>query len=255
MTAPANPTAFDCAGTDEVQESPGVSYVVPAGIASPVITSWSTQAASGDGQQFALKVFEKIGEPATFRQISHDGPHALTGGTLNTFAANVPVRAGEFLGVGTPTGSSPTACIFGSAIGNRAHDSFLNDGESASDWLAESGLVNASAVIEPSHNFTIGSIVRNRKKGTARVKVSVPGPGRLALSGKGVRAQTASRRDSAAAKSVAAAGTVALLVRAKGRQSRRLEHAGKVKLKVSITYTPTGGSPGSTTLKLNLRKS
>ena len=39
----------------------GNTYVVPAG--GVAITSWSTNAAAGAGQQLKMKVFRKIGEP------------------------------------------------------------------------------------------------------------------------------------------------------------------------------------------------
>ncbi|HEY6771863.1 MAG TPA: hypothetical protein VI035_05365, partial [Solirubrobacterales bacterium] len=151
MTAPTTPTAPCDNASDIVQDGPALTDVIPQGIASPVITSWSTNAAVGGGQQLALKVFEKISEPATFRQVSHDGPRALTGGALNEFTTDLPVRAGDLLGVGTPSDSAPTACIFGSELGNRSHLGFLNDGESAGPFAAGTGLANVAAVIEPSH--------------------------------------------------------------------------------------------------------
>jgi hypothetical protein len=249
----------NCSGGpfDLVQQSPNVSYVIPDGVASPVITSWSTNAAPGDGQQLAFKVFEKIADPEVFRQVAHDGPRAITGGTVNTFATDLPVHAGEFLGLGFRAGTAPNDCVFGSTIGDWTRIGFMNDGETsaAGEFHAQVGLVNVSAVIEPSHHFTIGSVKRNPRRGTATVQVTVPGPGSLALSGKGVRAQQASGRAPLAAKTVAAAGSVKLPVKAKGRKRVRLDQTGRVKLRASITYTPTGGSPETQTRKLKLRKS
>ena len=59
---------------------------------------WSTNAASGDGQQLAFKVFEKIADPEVFRQVAHDGPRAIIGGTVNTFATDLPVHACTTIG-------------------------------------------------------------------------------------------------------------------------------------------------------------
>ena len=256
MVAPTTPTASCSGDFDLVQESPDVSYVIPQGVASPVITSWSTNAAPGSGQQVALKVFEKVADPEVFRQVGHDGPRTLTGGALNTFNSDLPVKPGDFLGLGFQSASAPNGCLFGSAIGNWSRIGYLNDGETSQvgEFHAETGFVNVSAVIEPSHHFTIGSIRRNRRKGTARLNVTVPGPGALALSGKGVRAQQASGRGPLAAKTVSAAGTVKLLVKAKGRKRAQLNDTGRVKLKVSITYGPTGGTPETQKRKLKLRK-
>jgi hypothetical protein len=257
MLAPA-PSA-DCSGGpfDFVQESPSVDYVVPDGIPSPVVTSWSTNAAPGDGQQLAFKVFEKIADPEVFRQVAHDGPRALAGGTVNTFPTDLPVHAGDFLGLGFQAGTAPNACFFGSAMGNWVRNGFMSDGETsiAGEFHAEVGYVNVTAVVEPSHHFTIGSVKQNPRKGTAAVSVTVPGPGSLALSGKGVRAQQASGRAPRAAKTVAAAGPVKLVVKAKGRKRAKLEETGRVKLRASITYLPTGGSPETQQQKVKLRKS
>lgn len=234
-----------------------MDYVIPQGIAAPVISSWSTNAAPGSGQQLALKVFEKVADPEVFRQVAHDGPRPLTGGTLNTFSTELPVKAGDFLGVGFQSASAPNGCLFGSAIGNWVRMGYLNDGETSmpGEFHAEVGLVNVSAVVEPSHHFTIQSVKLNRRRGTAKLGVTVPGPGSLALSGKGVRAQQAADSHPDAAKSVSAAGAVKLLVKATGRKRERLDSTGRVKVRVSVTYTPTGGTSETQTRKLKLRKS
>lgn len=255
MVAPTTPSGICSGPNDVIQDAPGVDYEIPAGIASPVVTSWSTNAAPGAGQQLTLALFEVVDESmAIYRQVAHDGPQSLTGGTLNTFRTKLPARAGLFLGLGTPAGSGPTGCIFGSAIGSRTRNSYFNDGDSG-QFAAQVGLVNVSAVIEPSNDFTIGSVHRNRKKGTAKVDVTVPGPGSLALSGKGIRAQQASGRGPLAAKSVSSGGTVKVTVRVKGRKRQRLNRTGRVKVKVSLTYTPTGGTPATQKRKLKLRRS
>jgi hypothetical protein len=259
MLAPAPTTTCSGGPFDLVQESPNVDYVVPDGIASPVVTSWSTNAPPGEGQQLAFKVFEKVAQPEVFRQVTHDGPRPLAPGTVNTFSIDLPVHAGDFLGLGFPPGSQPSGCIFGSGpgTGNWVRNGFMNDGETsaAGEFLAEGGFLNVSAAIEPSHHFTIGSVKRHPKKGTATIVVTVPGPGSLALSGKGLRARQASGGGPLAAKTVLAAGTVTLRVKAKGRKRARLEEAGHVKLRASITYTPTGGSPETQEQKVKLRKS
>jgi hypothetical protein len=94
--------------------------------------------------------------------------------------------------------------------------------------------------------FAIKRLSRNRKKGTAKLKVDVPGPGVVALGGHGVKPVRA--------KPVIAAGRVNLLVKAKGSKKRKLRKSGKVRLKLSISYTPTGGTDGSQSLKVKLKR-
>jgi hypothetical protein len=238
---------------DLVQEhvNSGPSYVVPTGVSSPVISSWSTNAATGGGQTLTFKVFRKVGAPATFQQVAHDGPRPLAGGTLNTFAVDIPVIPGDILGVNSGT---DTACLFSApGEGNWVLQGDLSDGQSG-DFHAETDLVNISAVVKPSNVFTIGAAKKNKKKGTARLAVTVPGPGSLALSGKGVKAQQASATGPLAAKTVAATGAVTLLIKAKGEKKRTLNEKGKVKLNVAVTYTPTGGDPSTQSVKVKLKK-
>jgi hypothetical protein len=42
--------------------------------------------------------------------------------------------------------------------------------------------------------------------------------------------------------------------RALHRKARRLNDTGKVRLNVAITYTPTGGSPNTQSVKVKLKK-
>jgi hypothetical protein len=102
-------------------------------------------------------------------------------------------------------------------------------------------LVPTAACPKPPNRFSFGKLKRNRKKGTAKLAVSLPGPGALSLSGKGVVRQERS-----------GSGTVSLLVKAKGRSRRRLARAGTLKVKVTVIFTPSGGDPATKerTLKL-----
>jgi hypothetical protein len=99
--------------------------------------------------------------------------------------------------------------------------------------------------IIPSNAFSLGKPKLNRKKGTAREPVTVPGPGVLTLAGKAVAPTSLP---------VGAAGAVNLTVRAKGKKRRKLNRVGSAKVKFTVTYTPTGGTPNSLSRKLVLKK-
>lgn len=86
-------------------------------------------------------------------------------------------------------------------------------------------------------------LVRVPRKGLGLLSVVVPAAGAMALSGKGVKG---------VAKAVAEAGTVVLKVKAKGRSLKQLKARGKVTVKVTVTFTPTAGTPGSATKKVKL---
>lgn len=97
----------------------------------------------------------------------------------------------------------------------------------------------------PSNAFSFGALSRNRGKGTARLRVRVPGAGSLVLTGPGVR-RAAGRSQ--------AAGTVTLALRAKGKALRALRRRGKAKVRLRVTFTPDGGTAGSRTKTVTLQK-
>jgi hypothetical protein len=105
------------------------------------------------------------------------------------------------------------------------------------------------AVTVKTNAFTVGAAVRNKKKGTASVPVTVPDAGTIALSGRGVKGVAASK-----SVAVSGGGTVNLLVKAKGKTKRKLNANGKAKVKVSITYTPTGLAANTQQTKVKLKK-
>lgn len=72
----------------------------------------------------------------------------------------------------------------------------------------------------------------NPKKGTALLRVQVPGAGKLILSGKNVKpVKLAAKR----------AGTVKLTVAAKPKFAKTLAQAGKLKVAFKLAFTPSGG--------------
>jgi hypothetical protein len=177
----------------------------------------------------------------------------LVPGLLNTFPASVPVKPGDVLGI-NGTSLATTACVFPASgdsylgrIGN------LADGESAAFSSTPGYRLNLSAVFVYSNSFTLGEVNRNKKKGTATLTVDVPNLGELALSGKGVKTQRAGS-GAVASKTVNAAGTVKLLIEAKGTKRRKLNKTGKVKVNPKVTYTPTGGDPSTQSKRLKLKK-
>lgn len=85
----------------------------------------------------------------------------------------------------------------------------------------------------PSNEFAVGKAKRNRKRGTAKLRVTVPGPGVLSLRGKKVKSAKAT---------VSGPGTASLKVRAKKRTRKRLSRRGSARVRARIAYMPAGGS-------------
>jgi hypothetical protein len=92
---------------------------------------------------------------------------------------------------------------------------------------------------------------RNKKKGTATLEVTLPGPGTLTASGKNVSAK---QLGAIPAKAGAAASTVKLLIKAKGKAKKKLNATGKAKVTLAVTFTPTGGDPATQSKSIKLIK-
>jgi hypothetical protein len=79
--------------------------------------------------------------------------------------------------------------------------------------------------------------------------VTVPAPGRLAISGTGVKAAGAMM-----ARSVSAAGIVQLLIKAAEKKQTRLTRTGNLNVKLTVTYTLIGGTPSARSRNVRLKR-
>lgn len=93
-------------------------------------------------------------------------------------------------------------------------------------------------------SLRIEKVIINRKHGTATLKVSVSGAGRLTLAGAVPRSQT-----------LDVAGATALRVVPRPAKRRLLSRRGTLRLKVTVSFEPLSGSAVSQQLTLRLKKS
>jgi lysophospholipase L1-like esterase len=96
----------------------------------------------------------------------------------------------------------------------------------------------------PPNDFSFGEVKKNEKKGTAKLTVSVPGPGELDL------AKT--KKVKGDEEPAEAAGEEKLSMEARRKAKRKLAAKGKAKVKAKVTYTPDGGEPNTQTKRLKL---
>jgi hypothetical protein len=101
----------------------------------------------------------------------------------------------------------------------------------------------AATADRPDNSFQIGTVKLNRRLGTAKLTVVVPGPGMVAVDGAVPQQHQAD-----------AAGRVVLQVRPKPKGRRLLVRSGSVRLKLTVTFVPRGGEPNSRGLSLRLKK-
>jgi hypothetical protein len=96
---------------------------------------------------------------------------------------------------------------------------------------------------KPSNAFHLGKPVLNKRKGTARVKVVLPGPGQITLAGKGIKTFT---------KKVATGGPLILPIEASGPLATELRRSGSGAATVKVTFRPKGGLARTLKVKVKL---
>jgi hypothetical protein len=102
--------------------------------------------------------------------------------------------------------------------------------------------------VDALRSFSISKVRKNKRRGTAKLAVKVPGPGKLQLAQTNEVKGSKQRAD--------ADGKAKLPVRPRGKAKKRLNRKGKAKVKAKVAYSPTGGDPSivgntdTTTIKL-----
>jgi hypothetical protein len=213
----------------------------------------SYRAKLGDVGRVAIRVLRPAGGSA-FTGAGTSTPTTPPGTGLQTFSANLPIQAGDLVGLDLVDFSSNIEedHVPGSTIYEWGNNGFLADGQTASPANTYTDHELAfNAEIAPTNTVEVGTTQRNKKKGTATLNLTLPNPGDLTASGSGV--SVASAGGAVTSKSVTA-GPAQLLIKATGKKKRKLDQKGKVKASVAITYTPTFGDPHTQSVKVKLKK-
>jgi len=87
----------------------------------------------------------------------------------------------------------------------------------------------------PDNGFSFGKVKLNKRNGTAGLPAKVPGAGGIVLE--------ATKHVKVAKATAGGPRTVNLVVRPKGAAKRRLTRRGVAKVRLAVTFTPTGGDP------------
>jgi hypothetical protein len=255
---------------------PGASLTAPL---DGVVVRWRVRRGPGPGTLEAttltLRILRPTGVANEFTASGTSDAHAVPSGSsdpidIYEFPTQLPIKTNDRLGLGTTPVSEFAALELAGASYLRTNA--LDDGQTAifdvGAFADRAVLMNADieadcdqdglgdetqdADLSACHSnaFTFAGVTRNKKKGTATLKVNVPEPGQLIGSGNGAKVAAAGATISKAV----APGTAQLLIKAKGKKKRKLNQTGKVKLSVAVTYTPTGGKPNTQSIKVKLKK-
>jgi hypothetical protein len=217
------------------------------GLTSPVngtVTSWRVKA--NTGPNLRLRVLRPAGSVA-FTGVGTSGPAGFAGpGVSNPIPTSLPIKVGDSIGVDNPNSNLILATLAGATTGFWNVDGPLTDGATRIvDGTGSNTEVLVQATIEPSNTVTFGAVIRNKKKGTARITVGVPNAGQLVASGTGVKT---------AANSSLGPSDLQLALSATGKKQRKLRKTGKVTIAPSFTFTPNNGAAGTSSTSLKLVK-
>jgi hypothetical protein len=97
----------------------------------------------------------------------------------------------------------------------------------------------------PLNVIKLGKLTLNKKAGTAKLTVRVPGAGGLVMTGKGLKRATVTST---------AAAVVTVPVKLAGKAKRKLLKTGNAKVRAKLAFTPTGGTAATQERKLTLKK-
>jgi hypothetical protein len=209
--------------------------------AAGTITAWSTHS-SGPGATYTFKVFRRTRDPDAFQLVGRASEHTLTAG-LNTFSTDLSVHSGDLIGL-HEEGAGPNSCTFpvpGDEVQRSPGD--LDTGQAAQFAPEPDVRLNLAAVLVPSNAVTIISINRQRRNGTALLTAQAPNPGLLSIGGKGLKKSHATP---------ALATRVSLRIAAVGKRKRKLARRGRLKVRVTVTFYPTGGDPSTQIVPVRL---
>jgi hypothetical protein len=154
----------------------------------------------------------------------------------------------------TPTSASDSSCqltfVPGGLGSQTLSAAFSGDNVNAksddSTTLTVDAPMGGGLSVKPSNAFRLSKLRFNRRRGTATMIATVPGPGAMTVAGRGIR-----RRRERAPR----AGVVRLLFTPSHRTRAELLQRGTAKVRFRATYSPDGGDPRvkALTIRLKLR--
>lgn len=220
----------------------------PGGVTSPVngtVTSFSVRSGSANPNAVALRVLHPEGG-LNYTGAGTTSLVSIGTGITGPIATNLPIEAGDAIGLDSPNGNLVLAANPG------ATQIFwsippLAEGSTRPGLAGGAYETMVQATIEPDNSLDFGKLKRKQKKGIAKLKITVPNAGVLRFAGKKVKV-------AGGARTIDAPGEITVKVKAKGKKLRLLKKNNKVTVKPLFFFTPTNGTENRQPRKLKLKK-
>ncbi len=230
-TAPAGCNSFPCTA---VNNGLNASATAPDGLWSPVngtVTSWRMKSNSAGFAGF--RVLTSVGG-TTFTGGPDATPEPVTaGGISGPFADSQPIKIGDSIGLNSQAGMLDQAVNPGASQVSWFNPT-LSEGATLAGNAGGGYEVLVQATIEPTNAISFGKVRKNKKNGKAIVTMTVPNPGTLLYTHKGIKV--------VGPPTVTAPGDVQLVIKPKANIRRKLDEKGKARVGFNVRFTPTGGT-------------
>jgi hypothetical protein len=243
-------------GCTRVQTSLPADDLAPNGVSSPVngtVVTWRIRStASATQQPIAFRVIS----PAAGGQFTGGGssatvtPPDITG--VTPFAASIPIKIGDLLGVNYGNGTNEYFGISAGPNSGQLFNPILASGSTRSPQnnTTEQLLVNAD--IEPTNTFT--ATAKGKKGGKVKISAQLPNAGTFQVGDKKDLASVAAkRRLTGSSVQLTAPGTADLKVKATKSARALLASKGKLYAKLKLVFTPLGGTASSQVIRVKLK--
>jgi hypothetical protein len=235
--------------------------IEPAGLTSPVngrVVTWRIRVGGSSGQ-VAFRVLRR--SPGGYAT----GAGTSTGvtppaGQTTPYPADLPIAIGDTIGLDIGPAPGSAAFVSGTTATVDRWSPAIPDGGAPQQVTGTSAYeLTINADVEPT--ATLSTVTRApRKGGKLQVSMQVPNAGILRAGD----AQDASLSAAAAAKKplllkqvsaqIAAAGPLTILLKPTKAARSLLKKKGKLKARIKLTFTPTGGSSSTTIVKAKLKR-
>lgn len=249
------PLAFGaaCSPACTVFQSSHPSATLAAPVGGAVLRWRVKKGVGADWGEVRLRVLRPDGLDA-WRAVHSSDPVTLPGPAgVHEFATNLPISAGDRVAVSATNqyqGWIASGASLGVWSGLWAGGDLLDGQTRPPHYTAENSVVGLQADIgAPPNEFTLGKPKLNRKRGTAKLPVVVPGPGRVTL-------QRTKQLKPASAQA-SSSGAVRLTLRPRGKAKRRLASTPRggrraVKVRARVRFAPIAGTPRTKAKRVRL---
>lgn len=196
---------------------PGGPWQVAIGPDQSPIPAFTATASKKQPLKYSFNAAGTVDPDGTITQFNWnfgDGLSALNGGPL---LSHTYKKAGTY-------GASLTL------VDNEGCSGFVFTGRTA--YCNGPGPLVQSLKVKAPNNFKFGKLTRNTKNGTAKLKIKLPSPGKLTVSGKQVKQVKRGTKQAA---------TATINIRPKPKAKKQLASTGSAKLQIKVKFVPTGG--------------